>query len=163
MKKRYLALIIIPLIFIVSFFFVINLTNRNKNIGYISDDSRQVALLKDIYNDIFSEVLINKSTFSTDPSVHINFVTYNHYVISQENILNDFLDFYALEKPELVYKISNNFSLKDLKLTITLVSQEETPRTITYIYKLKPHKKDNTIKYKLIKKTESPKPDEVEG
>ena len=155
MKKRYWALIIISLIFIVSFFFVINLTNRNKNIGYISDDSRQVALLKDIYKEIFSETLIDRATFSTDTSVHVNFVTFNHYVISQENILNDFLDFYALSNPNLTYEISNEFSLKDQKLTINLESQEPYKK-ITYTYKLTPHKKDNTIKHKLIKKVEVP-------
>ena len=109
MRKRYWALILITFAIIISLFFMIKLTNRNKKLGYISDDARQVSLLKDIYTEIFNETLTKNDGIKPDNTVYVNFVTYNHYVISQENALNEFLDNYAIEKPTKVYTINNHF------------------------------------------------------
>ena len=152
MSKRYCALILISLAIIISLFFMIKLTNRNKKLGYISDDARQVSLLKDIYTEIFNETLTQNDGIKPDNTVHVNFVTYNHYVISQENALNEFLDNYAIEKPAKLYTINNHFYLKDQKLGIEVSYQNEdgTKHITERIYKLKVNKKEQKINYKLI-------------
>ncbi len=152
MRKRYWALILISLAIIISLFFMIKLTNRNKKLGYISDDARQVSLLKDIYTEIFNETLTQNDGIKPDNTVHVNFVTYNHYVISQENTLNEFLDNYAIEKPAKLYTINNHFYLKDQKLGIEVSYQNEdgTKHITERIYKLKVNKKEQKINYKLI-------------
>ncbi len=152
MRKRYWALILISLAIIISLFFMIKLTNRNKKLGYISDDARQVSLLKDIYTEIFNETLTQNDGIKPDNTVHVNFVTYNHYVISQENALNEFLDNYAIEKPAKLYTINNHFYLKDQKLGIEVSYQNEdgTKHITERIYKLKVNKKEQKINYKLI-------------
>lgn len=152
MRKRYWALILISLAIIISLFFMIKLTNRNKKLGYISDDARQVSLLKDIYTEIFNETLTQNDGIKPDNTVHVNFVTYNHYVISQENALNEFLDNYAIEKPTKLYTINNHFYLKYQKLGIEVSYQNEdgTKHITERIYKLKVNKKEQKINYKLI-------------
>ena len=152
MRKRYWALILITFAIIISLFFMIKLTNRNKKLGYISDDARQVSLLKDIYTEIFNETLTQNDGIKPDNTVQVNFVTYNHYVISQENALNEFLDNYAIEKPAKLYTINNHFYLKDQKLGIEVWYQNEdgTKHITERIYKLKVNKKEQKINYKLI-------------
>ena len=152
MRKRYWALILITFAIIISLFFMIKLTNRNKKLGYISDDARQVSLLKDIYTEIFNETLTKNDGIKPDNTVYVNFVTYNHYVISQENALNEFLDNYAIEKPTKVYTINNHFYLKDQKLGIEVsyLNDDGTTHITERIYKLKINKKEQKINYKLI-------------
>lgn len=152
MRKRYWALILISLVIIISITFMITLTNRNKKIGYISDDARQVSLLKDIYTEILSQTLGENDGINPDNTVHINFVTYNHYVISQENALNEFLDTYAKVNPTKVYTITNDFYLRKQKLGITISSDNEdgTKHLTERLYKLKVNKKEHKIDYKLI-------------
>lgn len=156
MRKRYWALILISLAIIISLFFMIKLTNRNKKLGYISDDARQVSLLKDIYTEIFNETLTQNVGIKPDNTVHVNFVTYNHYVISQENALNEFLDSYAVAEPAMVYTINNHFYLKDQKLGVELSYQNEdgTKHITERIYKLKMNKKEQKINYKLVETNE---------
>ncbi len=153
MKKGSLTLITLSIILvIIILFLVINLTSKNNILKFISDDSRQITLVQDIYKEILEENTqnIENMKINTDTSVYINFITYNHYVISHENAINDFLKNYSFDNSQNSYTLSNNFDLKKLTFTITL--QNDNSLDIkTYTYKLKPNKKDNKIKYKLRK------------
>lgn len=152
MRRRNLVLIIISLVIIIALIFVIILSNKNRKLGFISDDSRQITLVKEIYSNILNEkfkddynVVLNKDT-----SIYINFITYNHYVISQENSINEVLLNYVSEDSENSYTLSNSFDLKKLTLTVKLEKENGVDDAI-YTYKLSTNKKENKIEYKLIK------------
>lgn len=153
MKKGSLTLITLSIIIlIIILFLVINLTNKNNILKFISDDSRQIALVQEIYKEILDENTQNTKDIkiNTDTSIYINFITYNHYVISHENAINNFLESYSLDNSQNSYTLSNDFDLKKLSLTVTL--QNDNALDIKkYTYKLKPYKKENKIKYKLVK------------
>ena len=118
MRKRNLILIIVSLIIIIAFDFVILLSNKNKKLGFISDEYRQITLVTNIYKEILDERLNEKILLNKDTSVYINFITYTHYVISQENIINELLSNYTSEDAKTTYTLSNSFDLKKLTLTV---------------------------------------------
>lgn len=149
MRKRNLILIIVSLIIIIAFVFVILLSNKNKKLGFISDEYRQITLVTNIYKEILDERLNEKILLNKDTSIYINFITYTHYVISQENIINELLSNYTSEDAKTAYTLSNSFDLKKLTLTVTLKKDDSADCSI-YTYKLKMNKKENKIDYKLI-------------
>ena len=134
---------------IIAFVFVILLSNKNKKLGFISDEYRQITLVTNIYKEILDERLNEKILLNKDTSVYINFITYTHYVISQENIINELLSNYTSEDAKTTYTLSNSFDLKKLTLTVTLKKDDSSDCSI-YTYKLKMNKKENKIDYKLI-------------
>ena len=150
MRKRNWILLIISLIIIAAFIFVIILSNKNNKLKYFSDDLRQVTLVKEIYQQILDEKLNEKVILKEDTSIYINFITFNHYVISQENSINALLDSYISNDAKSTYTLDNKFDLKELKLTVTL-KKEESLDTSIYTYKLSINKKENKINYKLLK------------
>ncbi len=153
MKKGSLTLITISVIIvIIILFLVINLTHKNNILKFISDDSRQITLAQNIYKEILDENSnnIENINIDVDKSVFINFITYNHYVISHENIINDILENYTFENSTNNYTLSNEFDLDKLKLTVSL-KKNDSLDIRNYTYKLKIDKKNNTIKYKLVK------------
>ena len=153
MKKGSLTLITISVIIvIIILFLVINLTHKNNILKFISDDSRQITLAQNIYKEILDENSnnIENINIDVDKSVFINFITYNHYVISHENIINDILENYMFENSTNNYTLSNEFDLDKLKLTVSLKKYDSLDIR-NYTYKLKIDKKNNTIKYKLVK------------
>ncbi len=153
MKKGSLTLITISVIIvIIILFLVINLTHKNNILKFISDDSRQITLAQNIYKEILDENSnnIENINIDVDKSVFINFITYNHYVISHENIINDILENYMFENSTNNYTLSNEFDLDKLKLTVSL-KKNDSLDIRNYTYKLKIDKKNNTIKYKLVK------------
>ena len=125
MRKRNWILVIVTIVIIVALIFVITLSNKNKNLGFFSDDSRQVILVKELYENILNENLDTTSLLSKDTSLYINSITYKHYVIS------------------------NEFNLDNLTLSITLKKNDNSEKS-TYKYKLKKDKKQNKISYKLL-------------
>ena len=149
MRKRNWVLLIVILVIIVAFIFVIVLSNKNNNLGFISDDSRQVALVQEIYKSILDENLENKINLTKDNSIYINFITYNHYVLSHESAINTLLETYTTDKDAEEYTISNEFNLKKLTLKVTLKRNDILDEK-NYTYKLKINKKENKIDYKLI-------------
>ena len=78
MRKRNWILVIVTIVIIVALIFVITLSNKNKNLGFFSDDSRQVILVKELYENILNENLDTTSLLSKDTSLYINFITYKH-------------------------------------------------------------------------------------
>lgn len=153
MKKGSLTLITISIVIVIMILFlVINLTHKNNILKFISDDSRQITLVQDIYKEILDEnsTNIENMNVNTDKSIFINFITYNHYVISHENIINETLENYIFENSKNNYTLSNNFDLNKLTLTVSL-KKDDSLDIRDYTYKLKLDKKNNKIKYKLIK------------
>lgn len=150
MRKRNWILLIISLIIIAAFIFVIILSNKNNKLKYFSDDLRQVTLVKEIYQQILDEKLNEKVILKEDTSIYINFITFNHYVISQENSINALLNNYISNDAKSTYTLDNKFDLKELTLTVTL-KKEESLDTSIYTYKLSINKKENKINYKLLK------------
>jgi hypothetical protein len=129
---------------------VIGLSNKNKTLGFISDDSRQVSVLKEIYEEILNESVTEDDCIIKDSSLNINFITYNHYVISQENIINSIFENYTIDNNKNNYTLSNSFNLKKLTLTVKLEKDDNVTARL-YTYKLSMNKKENKINYKLIK------------
>ena len=66
MRKRNLILIIVSLIIIIAFVFVILLSNKNKKLGFISDEYRQITLVTNIYKEILDERLNEKILLNKD-------------------------------------------------------------------------------------------------
>lgn len=149
MRKRNWILIIVSLIIVIAIIFVIILTNKNKRLKFMSDDSRQVELVKNIYTEILDEKATEKIVLNKDTSIFINFITYNHYVISQQNILDELFETYISDEAKATYTLSNSFNLSKLTLTVTL-KRDDTTDTSIYTYKLIKNKKENKIDYKLI-------------
>ena len=149
MRKRNWILLIVSLVIIVAFIFVIILSNKNKNLGFISDDPRQIALVQEIYKLILDENLENKINLTKDTSLYINFITYNHYVLSHESAINTLLESYTTDKDADKYTLSNEFNLKKQTLKVTL-KRDDMLDEKNYMFKLKINKKENKIDYKLI-------------
>lgn len=149
MRKRNWILLIVSLVIIIAFIFVIILSNKNKNLGFISDDSRQIALVQEIYKLILDENLKNKINLTKDTSLYINFITYNHYVLSHESAINTLLESYTTDKDADKYTLSNEFNLKKQTLKVTL-KRDDMLDEKNYMFKLKINKKENKIDYKLI-------------
>lgn len=154
MRKRNLVIIALSIVVLAIFIFVINLSNKNNTLGFISDDSRQIALVCDLYSQILSEEINAPTNLTKDTSVYINFITYGHYVISNETKINEslknkFLTENNLEASNLI--LSNEFDLKSLTLNITLRNKDDSSEKL-YSYKLDKDKKNNAISYKLISK-----------
>ncbi len=142
----------LPIIIIVAFILVTNLSVKNNTLGFISDDSRQITLVCDLYSQILNTELNSKTNLSKDTSIYINFITYGHYVISNETKINesfknDFLTDDTINCKKML--LSNSFDVKNLTLKISLKDTETTEEKI-YTYKLGKDKKNNMIKYKLI-------------
>lgn len=150
MRKRNWGLIIATLILIIIILFlVVNLSNKNKKLGFISDDSRQIEFVQQAYRQVLDESLHEKIILDKDKSLYINFITYNHYLLSQENTLNSLFAEYSTEEAKEHYTLSNEFDLNKLTFTITLKKNDDIDAYI-YTYKLDVDKKENKIKYKLL-------------
>lgn len=154
MRKRNLVIIALSIVVLTVLIFVINLSNKNNTLGFISDDSRQIALVCDLYSQILNEEINAPTNLTKDTSIYINFITYGHYVISNETKINEslknkFLTENDLEADNLI--LSNEFDLKSLTLNITLKNKDDSSEK-TYSYELKKDKKNNSISYKLISK-----------
>jgi len=91
MRKRNLVIIALSIVILTIFIFVINLSNKNNTLGFISDDSRQIALVCDLYSQILNEEVNAPTNLTKDTSIYINFITYGHYVISNETKINESL------------------------------------------------------------------------
>lgn len=155
MRKRNLVIIALSIVILTIFIFVINLSNKNNTLGFISDDSRQIALVCDLYSQILNEEVNAPTNLTKDTSIYINFITYGHYVISNETKINESLKnkFITENNSEsLNFILSNEFDLKTLTLNISLKNKENSSEKI-YSYKLGKDKKNNSISYKLVNNT----------
>ena len=149
MRKRNWILLIVSLVIILAFIFVLILSNKNKKLGFISDDSRQIALVQEIYKNLLDENIQEKINLTEDTSIYINFITYNHYVLSHESAIKDLLEDYITTEDSTKYTLSNEFNLKNLTLKVTL-KRDDILDEKNYTYKLSTNKKENKIDYKLI-------------
>lgn len=151
MKKRWLFLIIIGLILISFNIFVVRLTNKNSTLGYLSDDSRQIELLKKLSSDILQSKVEDKNIkIDFDSDFFLNFVNNTVYVTSQKEALsNKILEYSSTNDDASLYTISSSFNPKKLLLTLKLSEPEEKDPNVTYevTYSLSKGK-DNTIKFK---------------
>lgn len=155
MRKRNLVIIALSIVILTIFIFVINLSNKNNTLGFISDDSRQIALVCDLYSQILNEEVNAPTNLTKDTPIYINFITYGHYVISNETKINESLKgkFITENNSEsLNFILSNEFDLKTLTLNISLKNKENLSEKI-YSYKLGKDKKNNSISYKLVTNT----------
>ena len=57
MRKRWLFLITLSLFFFISMILVVRLTYKNSTLKYLSDDSRQVELLKELSTSIIQNTI----------------------------------------------------------------------------------------------------------
>ena len=88
MKKRWLFLIIISLIFITSIYLVIRLTYKNSTLKYLSDDSRQIELLKELSTSIIQDKIEDENIkVEFDSGFFLNFVNNTAFVTSQKETL----------------------------------------------------------------------------
>lgn len=152
MRKRNLFIIALSIIILVIFVSVINLSNKNNALGFISDDSRQIALVCDLYTQIINEEISAPTNLTKDTSIYINFITYGHYVISNETKINEIFKNKLLTEnnPESRnFTLKNEFDVKTLTLKI-YVKDEDNSSCKIYSYKLGKDKKNNSISYKLI-------------
>ena len=151
MKKRWLFLIIIGLTLIAFNIFVVRLTNKNSTLGYLSDDSRQIELLKKLSSDILQSKVEDKNIkIDFDSDFFLNFVNNTVYVTSQKEALsNKILEYSSTNDDASLYTISSSFNPKKLLLTLKLSEPEEKDPNVTYevTYSLSKGK-DNTIKFK---------------
>ena len=151
MKKRWLFLIIIGLILISFNIFVVRLTNKNSTLGYLSDDSRQIELLKKLSSDILQSKVEDKNIkIDFDSDFFLNFVNNTVYVTSQKEALsNKILEYSSSNDDASLYTISSSFNPKKLLLTLKFSEPEEKDPNVSYevTYSLSKGK-NNTIKFK---------------
>ena len=160
MKKRWLFLIIIGLTLIAFNIFVVRLTNKNSTLGYLSDDSRQIELLKSLSSDILQSKIENKNIkIEFDKEFFLNFVNNTAYVTSQKEALSSsILEHSNGDNEATIYTISSSFNPKKLILTIKFSEQINKDSSTSYeiTYKLSKGK-NNTIKFKEKKFEKSEK------
>lgn len=151
MKKRWLFLIIIGLTLIAFNIFVVRLTNKNSTLGYLSDDSRQIELLKSLSSDILQSKIEDKNIkIEFDSDFFLNFVNNTVYVTSQKEALsNKILEYSSSNDDASLYTISSSFNPKKLLLTLKFSEPEEKDPNVSYevTYSLSKGK-NNTIKFK---------------
>ncbi len=152
MNKRGLFLIILTLIVLLILFLIIRLTYKNSTLKYLSDDARQIELLKTLSTSIVKEKFENKDIIlSCNSEFYLNFVNNTAYVTSQREEINNLIISLSSSKPDATeYTLFSSFDLKTLSLTLKLEEQSENDSKKSYeiIYKLKKNKKDNTINFK---------------
>ncbi len=152
MRKRYLVLIAVSLVLLTVIILVTNLSVKNNTLGFISDDTRQVALVTQLYSEILNKELKMPTSLNKDTSIYINFITYGHYVISNEAIIDNSFANELLSDKENAIKmtLSNEFDVKDLTLKVHL-KEDDNINEIIYTYKLGKDKKNGKISYELLK------------
>ncbi len=146
MKKRWIFLIILGLFLIFFLIFVFRLTYKNSTLRYLSDDTRQVELLKELSTSIIQNTIQDENIkLDFDSEFFLNFVNNTAFVTSQkEDLYNEIMQYSNNSKATTIYTISSNFNPKKLMLTIKFASVDAN-----YEFNYKLHKgRNNTIKYK---------------
>lgn len=149
MKKRWLFLIIFGLSILFFLIFVFRLTYKNSTLRYLSDDTRQVELLKELSTSIIQNTIQDENIkLDFDSEFFLNFVNNTAFVTSQkEDLYNEIMQYSNNSKATTIYTISSNFNPKKLMLTIKFASVDAN-----YEFNYKLHKgRNNTIKYKVQK------------
>ena len=160
MKKRWLFLIVIGLVFTMFIVFVIRLTYKNSTLKYLSDDLRQVELLNELSTSIIeSKIEDNNIKIEFDKEFFLNFVNNTAYVTSQKEALSSsILEHSNGDNEATIYTISSSFNPKKLILTIKFSEQIDKDSSTSYeiTYKLSKGK-NNTIKFEEKKFEKSEK------
>lgn len=144
-------MIIISLIFITSIYLVIRLTYKNSTLKYLSDDSRQIELLKELSTSIIQDKIEDENIkVEFDSGFFLNFVNNTAFVTSQkETLYSSILEHSKENKEANVYTISSSFNIKKLLLTIVVSGPKEKEQHTNYETTFKLSKgKNNTIKFK---------------
>ncbi len=154
MKKRYLLLVLIVLILVGIMIFVTRLTIKNNRLNFISDDTRQVKLLNELYNSIIASKHEGKINVSEDITSTQNFINHTPFVISQKELIDETFSSYSTEEKNRNYIIKTSYDLDHDILTISLENKEFF-ETRTIKYKLDADRKNNVITYKVLSDEEA--------
>lgn len=154
MKKRYLFLALIFIILVGIIILVTKLTIKNNRLNFLSDDTRQVNLLNELYNSIISSKHDGKINVSEDITTTQNFINHTPFVISQKEKIDTTFSSYSTEEENRNYIIKTNYDIDHNILTISLENKEFF-ETKTVKYKLGADRKNNIITYKVISDEEA--------
>lgn len=149
MKKGRLILIIISFITLFLILGVIQLSIKNNKLKFLSDNSRQIIALKQIYEEIIISKNSGNIFLQPDSSIYKNFINYTTYSEAQKADIDALFNNFSSIEQNKEYKISSEFNVKKLQLIVTIenISILDTSK---YIYNLDMDKKNNAITFKQI-------------
>lgn len=150
MRKRNMLLIIFTLITLLIVISVINLSIKNGKLRFMSDDSRQIELAKELYPDFITKNSNEgNANITGDISVYRNFINYTIFTASDKARVDEIFTTFSSSEEGRNYTISSKFDIEKMILTLTL-SNNDTIDYNTYSYKLGIDKKNNKITYKKL-------------
>lgn len=154
MRKRNILLIIFIVTILLIVIGVINLSIKNSKLRFMSDDSRQIELAKELYPEfIFQNSNDGNANITADLSVYRNFINYTIFTASDKTRVDEIFTIFSSEEENRNYTISSKFDIKKMILTLTL-SNNDLIDYNTYSYKLNIDKKHNKITYKKLDEEE---------
>lgn len=154
MRKRNILLIIFIVTILLIVIGVINLSIKNSKLRFMSDDSRQIELAKELYPEfIFQNSNDGNANITADLSVYRNFINYTIFTASDKTRVDEIFTIFSSEEENRNYTISSKFDIKKMILTLTL-SNNDLIDYNTYSYKLNIDKKHNKITYEKLDEEE---------
>lgn len=154
MRKRNILLIIFIITILLIVIGVINLSIKNSKLRFMSDDSRQIELAKELYPEfIFQNSNDGNANITADLSVYRNFINYTIFTASDKTRVDEIFTIFSSEEENRNYTISSKFDIKKMILTLTL-SNNDLIDYNTYSYKLNIDKKHNKITYEKLDEEE---------
>lgn len=154
MRKRNILLIIFIVTILLIVIGVINLSIKNSKLRFMSDDSRQIELAKELYPEfIFQNSNDGNANITADLSVYRNFINYTIFTASDKTRVDEIFTIFSSEEENRNYTISAKFDIKKMILTLTL-SNNDLIDYNTYSYKLNIDKKHNKITYEKLDEEE---------
>ncbi|MBO5477877.1 MAG: hypothetical protein J6A15_09020 [Clostridia bacterium] len=154
MRKRNILLIIFIVTILLIVISVINLSIKNSKLKFMSDDSRQIELAKELYPEfILKNSNDGNANITGDLSVYRNFINYTIFTASDKTRVDEIFTTFSSSEENRNYTISAKFDIDKLVLTLTL-SNDDLIDYNTYSYKLDIDKKNNKITYKKLDQEE---------
>ena len=154
MRKRNILLLFLGIVLITIMITVlIVLSSKNSKLDYMSDDNRQLELVKELYTNIVPTINSGNINIVADVSTYRNFITCENYDNTIIKEIETLINSYSTEEEKYNYTIKFSFNIKELQL-IVLVENTERLDTTKYIYNLSIDKKNNKISYELVEPIE---------
>ena len=154
MRKRNILLLFLGIVLITIMITVlIVLSSKNSKLDYMSDDNRQLELVKELYTNIVPTINSGNINIVADVSTYRNFITCENYDNTIIKEIETLINSYSTEEEKYNYTIKFSFNIKELQL-IVLVENTERLDTTKYTYNLSIDKKNNKISYELVEPIE---------
>ena len=154
MRKRNILLLFLGIVLITIMITVlIVLSSKNSKLDYMSDDNRQLELVKELYTNIVPTINSGNINIVADVSTYRNFITCENYDNTIIKEIETLINSYSTEEEKYNYTIKLSFNIKELQL-IVLVENTERLDTTKYTYNLSIDKKNNKISYELVEPIE---------